>query len=258
MNTLQGKRIVLTGASSGIGKALMQELVAQGCQIVAASRSMEKTSPIAENVYHRNCDVSKPEELDALFAYATEKMGGIDIYIANAGFAYYESLQKADWQHIARIMETNVFSVCYAAVKMKEISEGKPFQFMCTASAMSFWSLPGYSLYSSTKAALHGFAQSFRYELAPQQHFQMVYPIATKTNFFDGSNQTPTPWPTQTAEHVASRMVKALMTKQKTVHPSPLFTMTRFLNQFLPFIRSIYLQKENKRFQVWLGGRTHE
>ena len=55
-------------------------------------------------------------------------MGGIDIFIANAGFAYYEQLDEADWDHIASIYQTNVFSPFYAAVRMGELNRTTPIR----------------------------------------------------------------------------------------------------------------------------------
>ena len=82
-----------------------------------------------------------------------EKLGGIDLYIANAGFAYYEKLTNPDWEHIAAIMDTNFTGTVYAAEKMKQLHGSEPYSFAVTASAMGLLSLPGYALYSGVSSA---------------------------------------------------------------------------------------------------------
>ncbi len=61
--------------------------------------------------------------MDALFKEAKKKMGGIDIFIANAGFAYYEKIEKEDWGHIRGIVDTNFISAVYAVEKMRNLNQ---------------------------------------------------------------------------------------------------------------------------------------
>ena len=181
---IKGKNIILTGASSGIGLDLLKKLSRFDCKILAVARTIEKVEFDHPNVTKYPCDISDPEKLDGLFEHALSLWGHIDIYIANAGFAYYERIDNPNWTHIEKIYKTNVFSSFYAAEKMKDLNKGRAFSMVITASAMSFLSVPGYSLYSSTKAAIRGFAAAYRYELEKGQKLQLVYPIATRTSFF--------------------------------------------------------------------------
>ena len=81
---LQNKRIVITGATSGIGLGLLKLLVEiEGIRVVAAGRKTENL-PAGENIFPFKCDVSEQTEVDNLFRFAVEKMGGIDIFVANA------------------------------------------------------------------------------------------------------------------------------------------------------------------------------
>ena len=242
---LAEKRVVVTGASSGIGWELLHILLDEGCMVVAAALDIEKIDLEHKNLHLKNCDVSKNEEIDELFAYALNLMGGIDIFIANAGFAYYERLETPDWEHITTIFDTNVISVFYSAVKMKQLNGNEPFNFVCTASSMGLLSLPGYALYSSTKAAIHSFSEAYRFELAKNQVHQVVYPIATKTNFFHNTG-SPTPWPTQSASYVATCIVRGIECDKKRIFPSKTFLITKKL---FPFILKWYQKWENKKFQ---------
>lgn len=103
MMNLENKNIVVTSASSGIGLELVKALLSKGCRVVAASRTINKDLLGQENFYPFQGDVSTPEVVDNLFTYALQTLGSIDIFVANAGFAYYEKLKDADWEHISSI-----------------------------------------------------------------------------------------------------------------------------------------------------------
>ncbi len=251
---IKNSKVIITGASSGIGQELLSLLLDAGARVVAASRTIEETNLEHENLYKKNCDVSDKADLDQLFSFALDKLGDLDLFVANAGFAYYEKLGEPDWDHIRRIFETNTTGLFYAAQKMKAIKGARPYNFICTASAMSFLSIPGYALYSSTKAAIRGFADAYRFELEPGQYFQVAYPVATKTNFFKAAGDNlPVPWPTQSAGDVAKAMFKGIERNQLSIFPSGIFRATNTLNRFIPLTNYFYVRQENKKLHDWLA-----
>lgn len=251
---LNGKRVVITGASSGIGLEILKLLLENGCRVVACARHIENIGIENDNLFLTTCDISKKEEIDALFDFAAEKLSEIDLYISNAGFAYYEKISKPDWKHAEEIINTNFISSVYAAEKMKELHGDEPYNFAVTASAMGLLSLPGYALYSGTKAAVRGFADAYRYELEKGQHFQVIYPIATKTKFFGrAGNNTPVPWPTQEADTVAKRVIKGIRKNKKHIFPSTTFRIINAVSRVFPFVFGIYVDINNKAFRKWLA-----
>ena len=250
---LKGKRVVITGASSGIGLEILKLLLANGCRVVACARHIENIGIENGNLFLMTCDVSKKEEIDALIDFAKEKLDEIDLYISNAGFAYYEKIGKPDWKHAEDIINTNFISTVYAAEKMKELHGVEPYNFAVTASAMGLLSLPGYALYSGTKAAVRGFADAYRYELKKGQHFQVIYPVATKTKFFGrAGNNTPVPWPTQEAITVAKRVIKGIRKDKNHIFPSTMFRITNAVSRVFPFVFNIYVNINNRAFRKWL------
>ncbi|MEJ2737999.1 MAG: SDR family NAD(P)-dependent oxidoreductase, partial [Anaerolineae bacterium] len=89
------KRIVITGASSGIGRALLQELSGRQVRIVAVDRDETRLREAVDAVTTSQakilpfpCDLALQRDVDDLFAYAIQQMGGIDLFFAIAGFAY--------------------------------------------------------------------------------------------------------------------------------------------------------------------------
>lgn len=248
-----GKKAVITGASAGIGFEIMQQLLEKNCKVVAASRTISKTEIENPNLYKFDCDLSSSENLDKLFDYAVEKLGAIDIFIANAGFAFYEKIENADWKHIEKIFNCNVFSSIYSAEKMKELCKDKPYNMIITASAMAYISLPGYALYSSTKSALRGFADAYRYELEKGQHLQLIYPIATKTKFFKAAGDAPVAWPLQEPTYVAQEVIKAIGKNKDHIHPSLIFKVFKYFSYVFPPLVKIYNMSSNKAFKKWVA-----
>ncbi len=242
---IKNKRIIITGASSGIGEDLLKMLAPYN-KIIAVARNIEKMYK-HDNVLAKSVDISVHENIDNLFAFANETLGEIDIIFANAGFAYYERIQRSDWKHIDDIFKTNVHSVIYMATKLKDEKKQKPFQFVITASAMSLHALPGYSLYSASKFALKGFADAYRYELLKGQHLQLVFPVATITNFFNVAGTQKMPWPRQKSEVVAKKIIKGTLKKKKYIFPALVFRFALFLNRFFPVLK-IFNIKEKKKF----------
>ncbi len=243
---LNGKNIIITGASSGIGKGLTQALLQNKANVYAVSRSIESTALNHPNLIKKNLDVSKVNEIDALFNDALAKMGSIDMFIANAGFAYYEKLTSLTADHIDTIFNLNTRSVIYSAVKLKEINHDKPFRFIATLSAVSYVSMPGHALYSATKAALRGFFDGFECELTQNdQLVQTIYPVATKTDFFNVANQSRKPWPVQSVDKVVKTTIKGIKNGKRKIYPSKLFRYSFLLT---PWFYKLYVKRETKAF----------
>lgn len=260
---IDSKAIVLTGAASGIGRALLQILSGYSAQIVVADVNRSALQATINAVPSQSAviipyvaDLSQQKNVDALFDYAIEQVGGIDLFIANAGFAYYEKIEKPDWDHLARIYQLNVFSAIYATEKMQALHQGRPYKVVMTASSIGHLPLPGYAIYSGTKAALHRFAEAYRYELEDPTSLMLVYPIATRTNFFNtAGDEVPVMWPNQPAEVVARAIIKGIETDRISVYPSGLFRLFSISERLLPFLRNILQGLENRRFKAWLAAR---
>jgi short-subunit dehydrogenase len=251
---INGRKIILTGASSGIGKDVLKELSKYDADIIAVARNVNKIPKINNRIITYSCDVSKKENIDTLFKYAVETFGKIDIFIANAGFAYCEEIREADWEHIEKIYLTNVVSPLYSLEKMKVMNAGREYSVMVTCSAVSKVALPGYSLYCSTKAAVHSFGDVYRYEKNDRGHLSLVYPIATDTNFFkNAGNKAPVPWPVQSAHKVAKAMVNGILKDKKFVYPSKWFSVLNVLNRFFPFLYYFYSRRNSSKFKKWVG-----
>lgn len=252
---INNKKIIITGAASGIGASLLDRLLAiPDTQIVATDLNTIEHQPIPGRLHLHQGDIATEQGLEELFEFALDALNGeVDIFIANAGFAYYEQTDQEDWQHVDRIYRCNTFSPIYSAHKMARINQGREYTVMVTASFMGLYSLPGYSLYSSTKAALLSWADAYNMEREDQGHVLMLCPVATKTHFFDTT--APVPWPTQTAEQVATAAIKGITANKVRIYPSKLSQLTLFLNWIFPLTMPIYRAIEKWKFKQWLNGK---
>lgn len=252
MDWYKDKRILLTGATSGIGKQLLEKLSGYGAYIVAVGRDISHLKATS-HVFPFSCDVSRRENMDELFDFALGKLGAIDIFFANAGFGYCEQLQKADWNHMDNIFRTNVYSPIYGLEKMIEISGEKEFFYVITASGVAQTPLAGFSLYTATKFAVDGFSQAMHLELPPHIHLTTVYPVAMKTEFFERSGEG-SPLPPifhQKPEVVVNKILKGVSRKKKYIRPMPLFNFTVWLLNVFPFMKPIGLKWSARGFRKW-------
>lgn len=143
--------------------------------------------------------------------------------IANAGFAYYE--------------------------------KGSEFGVLVTAGFMGIYSLPGYSLYASTKAALAPWAFAYRLENT-EKHDKgllfILFPIATRTNFFGAANSgVPVPWPTQLPEAVADDAIQGILCNQLRIFPSRLSRLALFLDRVFLGKLPAYQTVEQFKLRCW-------
>ncbi|GAB4129950.1 MAG: SDR family oxidoreductase [Raineya sp.] len=230
---LDGKVFILTGAASGIGKELFKILSKKPIKIAAIDLSFPENfldNSASAQIVLLNYDLSQPNAIDELFEKTLNLWGKIDVFVANAGFAYYEKIEEANWERIEKIYQVNTFSPIYSLLKMKELNKGRDFYVCITASAMAKMGLAGYALYGATKAALDRFADAYWQENARKpNHLGLVYPVATRTNFFkQAGKNAPIYFPNQTAEKVAQSIYKGILKRKKKIYPSLLFTISYF------------------------------
>ncbi len=231
------KTIVITGASSGIGWALMQAWIDRA-HIVALYHPNDSFPFTHPNLHKVPVDLSDAKANDEAL-HTLPKV--IDIFIANAGYARYEK-NGFDHEAFRAMYQTNVWSVIaeYQWLKMHHPNA----QFVVMLSAMAFWPLPGYAMYASTKAALDGYFKAVHLE--DDMAVLRVYPVAVNTAFFDTSKQPHQSWLIQDANDVARKIIKAIQRGKKTLHTSALFKWTyRIIPQALNF----YIKREQIKFK---------
>ena len=251
---ITGKNIVLTGCNSGIGLEVLKLFVKGNNRILAVDKDADnlvKFDP--EKVTVMEKDISSAAAVDEVFEKAEELFDFIDIFYANAGYAYYEEISYCDWDRVQRIFETNVFSPIYTYQKYREYLDGRPGALAITVSAIGEMAMPGYTIYSASKFAMNGFQQGVRLEKPKNMQLTCLYPVATDTNFFRTSSpiQYKKPFPVQDPAVVARKMVAGIESGKDKVSPCALFGFAKILMGVLPPVRTVYWGLEKIKFNEY-------
>ena len=248
---ISGKNIVLTGCNSGIGLEVLK-LLSKHNNILC----VDKNTDLLESIKNATTiilkkDVSSKEAVDEIFEVAKENFDFIDIFYANAGYPYYEEMNYVDWDRVQRMFETNVFSPIYSYQKYVEYLNGRKGTFAITVSAIGTMAMPGFTIYSASKFAMHGFQEGIRFEKPDNVQLTCLYPVATDTGFFRAANEIEfkKPFPVQQPEIVARKMVAGIEHGKDMVFPCLLFDISKQLMKFMPVVKTTYLALEKRKFK---------
>ncbi|GGM94984.1 short-chain dehydrogenase/reductase [Dyadobacter beijingensis] len=187
------KTILITGASSGIGKAAALHFAAHGWNVVATMRSPEKETDLAglENMLVTRLDVQSPETIDASIAAGIARFGAIDAVVNNAGYGQYGVFEAITPEQVQTQFDVNVFGVMNTIRAIlphfRERGEG---MIINISSGAGRFTLPLISLYNASKFALEGFSEALSFELAALNiTVKIVEPGGTTTNFIKTSEE---------------------------------------------------------------------
>ncbi|MBX9681548.1 MAG: SDR family NAD(P)-dependent oxidoreductase [Gemmataceae bacterium] len=167
---IRGKRVLLTGASGGIGQALARKLSSEGARLVLAGRSEEKLRTLAASLPSEVLPVGADLTVDAdrqrLLDTAVGRFGGLDILINNAGIASWAHFTSSNEEILRQIMEVNFFApVDLIRRAIPILTNGNHAAVVNVASMCGRKAMPAWSEYSASKYALCGLTESLRGEL---------------------------------------------------------------------------------------------
>lgn len=164
-------RVVVTGSTKGLGYALAAAFRDAGCSVVVSGRSAERTADAARELGVAGCaaDVCKASEVDALLRHALDVMGGVDLFIANAGTnAYaYTDLLDADAEALAEIVNTNLLGsllCCAAAGRAMRAQPGGGLVALLEGAGSDGAPTAKFGAYGASKAALRQLAATLQAE----------------------------------------------------------------------------------------------
>lgn len=248
---ISGKKIVITGAASGIGRELVNQLLKFENAILAVDLNGHGLSELKSSygLLDTLClDLSIKADLNSLFAWIEDKWGTVDIIFANAGFAQYGPWEDADPNELERIFRINAQAPIFIAQWQQQ---QQPFRLVITASAMSYWPVPGYAAYAASKAAIHQFVETIWSE-AKGDWVTMVYPGSTDTAFFNHAGKNvPKALPIQPVQVVAKRIIEGVALGKRRIYPSRIFRIVMLINRVLPVLKPIYFSLERKKLRDW-------
>ena len=203
--TIRGSRGILTGASSGIGRALAAELVREGARLVVVARRSEHLERLAAELAEApgqleivTGDVTLPDTRTAVVERAQRDFGGLDLLINNAGIGAMGPFVEATPERLRQVMEVNFFAAAeMTRLAVPLLKAGNRPMVVNVSSVLGHRGVPGCAEYCASKFAVQGLSESLRAEFAPLGiDLLVVSPARTQTEVFDVAiDAKGRPWP---------------------------------------------------------------
>lgn len=251
MINFENKTVVITGASSGIGKALAYHFASLGGSVVLGARRQDLLDQIVDDLHSKGfratalaTDVTSEQECKALIDKAVSEFGGVDILICNAGISMRASFDDVELSVLHRLMDVNFWGTVNCSKFALPYIQASKGTIVGISSVAGLHGLPGRTGYSSSKYAMTGFLDTLRIEnLKKGVHVMVACPGFTATNVrfssltADGTPQGATPrneGKMMTAEEVAERIAKGIWHHKRLLLMEYEGRLTHFIKKFSP------------------------
>ncbi|REK15690.1 MAG: SDR family NAD(P)-dependent oxidoreductase [Actinobacteria bacterium] len=248
---LRGKTLVVTGGGSGIGRALVLELLGRGASVAAVdlrSESLDETSAIADagdRLASFTADVTDRDAIAALPGRVAGAFGAVDGYVSNAGIIQpFVKLNELDYDAIERVVNVNFYGTLHMAKAFLPHLLERPVAHIANVSSMGgFLPVPGQTIYGATKAAVKLMTEGLYAELLPTNvKVSVVFPGAVATNITENSgveapvdaDDAGSDYPTTSAEDAARIICDGIESDQLHIYVGRDSRMMNILNRVAP------------------------
>lgn len=252
-NKFQDKVILITGASSGIGRALALEFSRQGASVVLTARRKSLLYELAEEIKNLGgtafavpCDITEEKDLPQAVREANKKLGSIDIAVANAAIPMHGNFDKLSLSHYRHIIETNVFGLLGTAYACLDDLKKKQGTLVLMGSSSSYIAFPGSSAYAMSKFAVRAFAEAVHNELAEHGiHVVLISPgfieseirmIDNKGIYHPDRKDWVPSWLVMPAEKAARKMVRAIYRQKREKFITVNGYLGYWIRQYAPWL----------------------
>ncbi|MEG1635794.1 MAG: SDR family oxidoreductase [Rikenellaceae bacterium] len=200
----KGKTVVITGASSGIGRSLAIEFASLGANVVMGARNYNSLTEIASSIGSTalavECDVTNEKDCEKLINSAVDHFGGIDVLICNAGISMRALFDDVDLKVLHALMDVNFWGTVNCTKYALKYIQNSHGSIVGVSSVAGIHGLPARTGYSASKYAMTGFLETLRVEnLKKGVHVMIAMPGFTASNVrfsaltADGSHQGASP-----------------------------------------------------------------
>ena len=248
--SIADKRVIVTGASSGIGRQLAIQLARANARLVVCARRESMLQQLVDEIEQSGgicsgCvgDVTCPAFRDALISTCVKNFGGLDIVINNAGITAMGRFDLAIPERLRDVFEVNFFAAAeLIRVALPQLKQGDDPMVVNIGSVLGHRAAPLKSEYSASKFALHGLSDALRAELAPSGiELLMVSPSTTDSQLFDQAidDTTHRNWKSGTAtapEVVARKTIQAMIKRRHEIILTAGGKMLVWVDRMLPWL----------------------
>ena len=231
MRNLKDKRVIITGASSGIGRELAKQLADEGCRIVINARRKERLVDLEREISATGAqcevvqgDVSCPVVRRRVLGACEDRFGGLDILINNAGIGAMGRFDEASSERLREIFEINFFAVTeLIRESLPLLKAGNEPVIVNLSSVLGHRAVPLKNEYCASKFAIHGLSDALRAELVKDGvDVLLVSPSTTDSEFFDAAidDSTGRNWKKGSAmppEKVAAKTIRAIRKRRHEI-----------------------------------------
>ena len=188
---IEGKVIVITGASSGIGEVTALLLAERGAKVVLGARKSDRLEALAARIAKMGCEVSyaqtdvrRRSDLSDLVKLACERYGKLDVLVNNAGVMPISPLDDLHVEEWEEMIDVNLKGVLYGIAAALPVFRKQDFgHFVNIASTAAYLILPSMSVYAGTKVAVRAISEGLRQEAGDKLRVTIISPGITRTNF---------------------------------------------------------------------------
>ncbi|MGA2060955.1 MAG: SDR family NAD(P)-dependent oxidoreductase [Thermoguttaceae bacterium] len=245
---IKDSRIIVTGASSGIGRAVSLQLAREGAKLLVVARRLDRLSQLAEEAAAVNGrieilagDITDEQTRRRAIEAVQSHYGGLDILINNAGIGALGRFEDNDQERLRAVFEVNFFAMAeMTRLALPLLKNGTKPMLVNVSSILGRRGVPCMSEYSASKFAVQGFSEAVRAEFTRHGiDVLVVNPGTTETEFFDGKYErgVEPSWPRHkptTAKRVAQAVVKAIRLGRHEIIPYHKGRILCWLNRISP------------------------
>ena len=258
MRDLRGKKALVSGAASGIGRAIALRLAQEGVDLFLVDVDEVGLAAVATEAWQagikvitRRCDVGRPGEVSAAVAKVLERWGGVDVLVNNAGITYYGRTHEMSAEHWDSLMRVNLAShVQFTRELLPSLLARREAHVLNVCSMFGLVAMPKLAAYSTSKYAMVGFSEALRAEYGREGlGVTALCPGFVATNLFASAPlpenskgpKTPPRIFCTTPEKIAHAAVKAIRRNRRLVVVELFAKLLTTLKRFTPGLIDFFL-----------------
>jgi short-subunit dehydrogenase len=251
MKVIRGKTALVTGAASGIGRAIALELAREGARLYLLDiddSGVEATADEARRkgvqAIARRCDVSDPAQITACIQFVLAQWNGVDILVNNAGLTYYGRTTEMSAENWHRLLAVNLHApIQFTRELLPSMLKTRDAHVLNVASICGLLGMARVAAYTTTKFGLVGFSESLRHECGRMGlGVTALCPGLVDTNLFTSAprgkdlkeSKLPPRWTLTSPEAVARRAIRAIYRNHRLVVMQPMSRLLYLAKRFVP------------------------